>query len=42
MFRPSTIEFSPLFVSQRELALTFGVGETLPERHGKVGPIAGW
>jgi len=38
---PPTIQLSPLFRAQRQFPLSLVVGQTLPQRHRQVGPIAG-
>ena len=40
MFDPSTIQFRPLFVSQRERPFPFRIRKALPESHRKFSPIA--
>ena len=41
MFSPSAIEFCPLLVGQPKFSLALGFSQTLPQRHGQFGPIAG-
>jgi hypothetical protein len=38
---PPAIQLSPLLGTQRQLPLALVVGQTLPQRHRQIGPIAG-
>jgi len=42
VFGPPPIKFGTLFVGEGQFTVTLGVGETLPKRHGELGPITGW
>lgn len=41
MFGPATIDLGRLGIGERNLGLTFGVGEALPESQRQFGPIVG-
>jgi hypothetical protein len=42
VFGPPTIKLCPLVVGQHQISLALAIGQALPQRHGELGPVAGW